>query len=77
MIITDATKVTKGDVVTESITGRRYTVLTTTPWENGTVNPRGETNLIVMVRPLHVGRAFDLFYSQHGIDAGIFTFTRG
>ena len=76
MNITDATKVTKGDILTNTINGRRYTVLTTTPSENGTVDSHGNGNLITMVRPIHVGRAFDIIYSQHSLDAGLYTVTR-
>lgn len=67
------TKITKGQIITNTETGRRYTVLTTKPHSAGTMDDYGQANYVTMVRPIHVGRAFDLIISQALLDMGIYT----
>lgn len=74
--ITTVTEITKGDVITAR-NGRRYTALSTKTWDAGTymTDPK-DPNYVTMVRPMHVGRAFDLFISQGQLDRGAYTVTR-
>ncbi len=64
------TEITKGQIITAA-NGRRYTVLSTTPWPTGAAS----LTYVTMVRPIHVGRAFDLHISQDMLDAGAYAVT--
>lgn len=75
MQVTNVTKVTKGDTITD-LSGRRYAVLQNTPQENGTLDGRGEANYAVWARREGATRASDLIINQHLIDTGLITVTR-
>jgi hypothetical protein len=63
-------ELTKGTIIENPATGRRYLILTKAPvcmnYHDG--NPEAPTYCI-MVRP-STGRAFDLFINQDKLDAG-------
>lgn len=69
----NVTTITKGQIITSTGTGRRYTVLSTRPWAMNTHNGDQDANYAIMVRPMHVGRAFDLTVSQGMLDRGAYT----
>ncbi len=66
--------ITKGQIITQTSTGRRYTVLSKKTHDAGTyLNDPKDPNYVTMVRPIHVGRAFDLFLTQGQLDRGAYT----
>lgn len=73
--ITDATKITKGDIIT-AYSGDRWTVLSKVPQENGTLNGHGEANYVIMARKDGYTRAADLIINQHLMAGELITVTR-
>jgi hypothetical protein len=70
----DIKDLTKGQIITNTQNGRRYTILSKQAHDAGTyLTDPADPNYVIMVRPIHVGRAFDLFLSQGQLDNGTYT----